>query len=305
MKNKKGTNNKSIVSEKEVMKRFIQFTRQGFLTVLLLSIGSSMVCKQFVLITSLYNEKNEARRQEYLTCLKNNIAHPMIKNVHIIYDKAKDDQNNSFREVLKNLANQKPNKLRMSLIKGRPSYSFCFDLANRKYPNSPLILSNGDVFFNETLHALDNYDLTGKMLALTRWSITAAGDLYLCWLLDKQGKFRRDWAEHSQDAWIFNTPIRPINGNILLGTWNCDSLIAYQIGQSGLEIFNPCLTIQCCHLHLTEVRHYVAIQSQGPFLPLPWCTLDKPSITPIDFNCHDIKTMKTLGYPVKSCACIS
>ena len=51
------------------------------------------------------------------------------------------------------------------------------------------MLSNGDIFFNETLQALDNYDLTGKMLALTRWSLTAAGNLFLCWLLDKKGVF--------------------------------------------------------------------------------------------------------------------
>ena len=101
------------------MKTCIQLARQGMLAVILLSISLPMSCKQFVLITSLYNETNEARREEYITCLKNNMAHPMIKKIHIIYDKAKDGKNNNFRTVLKNLATQEPKKLKMSLIQGR------------------------------------------------------------------------------------------------------------------------------------------------------------------------------------------
>ena len=153
------------VFKKGIMKKFIRLARQGMLAVILLSISLPMSCKQFVLITSLYNETNEARRQEYITCLKNNITHPMIKKIHIIYDKAKDDKNNNFRTVLKNLAMQEPKKLKITIISGRPSYSYCFELANTKYPNSSVILSNGDIFFNETLQTLDNYDLTGKMLS--------------------------------------------------------------------------------------------------------------------------------------------
>lgn len=269
------------------------------LTLLLFISNFTINCKQFALITSLYNEKNEKRRKEYLFCLKNNLTHPMINQVHILYDQSKDTPTNSFCDILKNIAKQSSNKLIVTKLMGRPSFSYCFELANKKYPDWSIILCNGDVFFNDTLSALQNYNLTDKLLALTRWNIVGKGSLNLNWLHDKQGKFRGDWAEFSQDAWIFDTPIRKIAGDtIMLGTWNCDSLIAYAIGKSGLQIFNPCLTIQCCHLHLTEIRHYVAIQAKGPFLALPWCKLNNPIIkTDQDDSITSVK--RTIGYPIK------
>src|SRR3990170_7825794 len=204
----------------------------------------------FTLITILYNEKNPDRVAEYLTCLEHNLNHELIDTIHVIYDTSADNQNNRLLNSLKS------KKVTISYIDSRPTYGYCFELANMLYPNSKIILSNADIYFNETLNLLRDYDLTGTFLALTRWNITKNGTLEIF----KQyplGKFDQDWSESSQDVWIFKTPLHiPKAHQIQLGLMNCDSRIAYEAHKSGLRVINPCLTIQCCHLHLTNIRNY-------------------------------------------------
>ncbi|HJZ23198.1 MAG TPA: hypothetical protein VJ201_01975, partial [Candidatus Babeliales bacterium] len=205
--------------------------------------------ENFKLITVLYNEKNPARTKEYLTCLNHNLNHELIDTILVIYDTSADDQNNTILNYLKT------KKVTISYANSRQTYGYCFELANKLYPNSKIILSNADIYFNETLNLLRDYDLTGQFLALTRWNITKDNSLEL-FKQYPRGKFNKDWSESSQDVWIFKTPLHITKAiQIQLGIMNCDSRIAYEAFQSGLKVTNPCLTIQCCHLHRTNIRN--------------------------------------------------
>jgi hypothetical protein len=120
-----------------------------------------------------------------------------------------------------------------------------------------VIISNGDIFFNHTLLLLERYDLTNKFLALTRWNVLKGGKLKIFKQYKPDGTFWKEASETSQDAWIFQTPLREFkNSAIKIGTPQCDSLIAYQAAQAGLQVINPCLTIQACHLHRSGIRNY-------------------------------------------------
>ncbi len=133
-------------------------------------------------------------------------------------------------------------------------------MANDYCPDSNVIICNADIYFNKTLSLLNAYNLTDKFLALTRWDI------------QKNGRLQLVRNPYSQDAWIFQTPIRHINSeDIPLGTWWCDSKISLRAYQSGLKIINPCLSIQCLHLHLSGIRSkdqgratYIAIHGRPP-----------------------------------------
>ena len=217
----------------------------------------------FILITVLYNETNAKRMQEYTTCLERNIAHQLIEKVHVIYDKARDDDDNKLLQVLKS------KHVSLTYVTGRPTYSFCFKLANEHYPNKKIILSNADIYFNDTLLLLQEYDLTNKFLVLTRWNVQKNGKMQL-----QPARRGRDniW---SQDSWFFQTPLRDfIDDTIQLSTINCDTWIAYQAKKVGLVVINPCLDIQCCHLHLSQVRHLGNMLSpKGPGFGVPWSRL--------------------------------
>lgn len=228
---------------------------------------NNLVLAKFVLITSLYNETNNVRIQEYITCIEKNLEHPMIGLIHVLYDTSHDNADNRILNFLKT------KNIEIHYLSGRPTFGNCFDLANSLQGRQKIIISNADIYFNESLDNLDSYDLQDKFLALTRWNIESDGQLNLFWLHDQNGHFRQQWQEHSQDAWIFATPLRKFNDDIDVGTDHCDSRLAYEAYASGLKVLNPCLTIQCCHLHLSGIRHYTYQKMENKCRKVPWTKL--------------------------------
>jgi len=197
--------------------------------------------ENFVLITMLYNEINQERITEYITCLEKNIENPIIDCIHIIYDTSSDQLTNTH--PLKEYIQEKKNII--TYTDERPGYGFFFWLANNHYPNKKIIIANADIYFNESLYFLQNYDLTNQFIILTRWNVIPDGSLTL---------YR---SRYSQDAWIFKSPLAQLEQcNICPGRVACDSQIAYFAICKGLTVSNPCLTIQACHIHNSGIRNY-------------------------------------------------
>lgn len=222
----------------------------------------------FVLMTMLYNEKNSRRIQEYITCLERNIKHELIGQIHIFYDKTNDDRKNKLLTHLQKLG------VTITYLNSRVTYGDCFALANTLYPNKKIIIANADIYFNNTLYKLVDYDLTGKFLALTRWDEEKHG------VLTPYRRYYGINTPDSQDVWIFQSPIRRFqDDDIALGWPLCDGRIAYQANASGFRVLNPCMTIQCCHLHYSRIRNYnklnaLAALAGTPSMPVRWSTLD-------------------------------
>ncbi len=210
-----------------------------------LFISFNSVASSFVVITTLYNEKNEERRQEFIKCLERNLAHELITEICVMYDTSKDDQDNQLLEYLKT----KP--VRLMFISARPTFGDCFELAEQLYSNSTIIIANADIYFNHTLHQLVPYDLKNVFIALTRWDVLPSGRLTLF-----KDPFGIPWGR-SQDVWIFQTPFKKLlKTDFALGTYGCDNAIAYWAHKSGLRVINPALSIQACHLHSSNIRNY-------------------------------------------------
>lgn len=224
--------------------------------------------KKCILITFLYNETNRKRVNEYTKCLEINRYHPSIEKIHVIYDTSKDMIDNDNRILTYSTLRSIP----ITYSDKRPTYGFCFEVANRYYPNRRVIVANADIYFNETLTLLEEYDLTNKFLALTRWDVRPDGVLV---------PFAPGGVPItvSQDVWIFETPLHQFGrDDIELGILGCDTRIAYWAQKSGLTVVNPCLTIQCCHLHNSRVRNYNAYASYVPAyeysVAVPWTSLE-------------------------------
>lgn len=214
----------------------------------------------FILITSLYNETIQERALEYIVCLAKNCNHPLIKKIHILYDTSKEphDSDSGFLKVISDFP------VTVTKLPERPDFNYCFNVANTLYNNEAIIMCNADIFFNETLEALVAYDLINSFIALSRWDVQNNGSL----------KLYND--EQSQDTWIFETPLRPFKrANFGIGTPGCDNLIAAQARDVGYDVTNPCLTIQGCHVHLSQIRHYKKRITSGNILFLQACSLMK------------------------------
>lgn len=217
----------------------------------------------FTVITVLYNETDMARLNEYLICLEKNLDHPQIKTFHVLYDTTKDNDNTIILNYLKE------KKVKITYINDRPTFGFCFELANSLYPNSNIIISNADIYFNDTLKLLTGYSLENKFLALTRWNLTKEGNLIpYIWPDGRKG-------EYSQDSWIFETPLKSfLEDNIQLGIPHCDGRIAFEAQRAGLQVLNPCISLQCCHVHLTGKHNYSALPyPRGKAIKVEWTTL--------------------------------
>lgn len=218
----------------------------------------------FILITVLYNETHRRRMAEYITCLEYNLKHKLIEKIHVIYDTSKDDDNNILLRYLQS------KDIEISFVNNRPTYGYCFDLANELYSNRSIILSNADIYFNHTLKKLKSFDLTNTFLTITRWNIKPRGRKHLEYVRCRKPNI---W---SHDTWIFKTPLKCFeNDAIQVGTVFCDCRIAYQAKQAGLRVLNPCLSIECCHVHLSRVRHRsTPVFNKKERLGVPWCALE-------------------------------
>lgn len=219
-----------------------------------------------VLITTLYNEPNARRAAEYVTCLRNNIAHPLISKIHVFYDTSRDRETQSKKILL--FLKSKASKITITYTKGRSSFKDCFDLANERYSGKKTVVANADIYFDETLRSLEKVSLDGKFFVLTRWNVLSDGQKELEFTGFLPG-------ELSQDVWMFSSPIRNIRGahEVLLGTHYCETRILEKIIAAGLSVSNPCLTIRANHLHMSPVRSWSPQKGPARIIRVPWCRL--------------------------------
>lgn len=190
----------------------------------------------FVLMTSLYNETDPIRILEYLECLSRNLWNHAIAEVVVFYDTSGDDGPCRILEFLDTVA------VRVERIDSRPTFGTFFGYANERYPGRRIIVGNGDIYFDASLALLDDYDLSGKFLCLSRWDILTTGQVqFTAW-------------DFSQDVWIFETPLREFPAEIPVGVLGCDESIAWAAEHSGLTVANPSRSVKAYHMHVSGVR---------------------------------------------------
>ncbi|MDQ1639052.1 MAG: hypothetical protein QOF62_2391 [Pyrinomonadaceae bacterium] len=242
-----------------------------------------------ILLTSLYHEADANRRSELLECLRRNVAVEQLDQIHVFIEDAK------AQEELQ--AHTEFSVAKVHLIEHgcRVTYRSLFDYANQHLAGRGVIIANADIFFDDTLARLDGYDLSGKLLCLSRWDVHADGSASLF--------------EHpgSQDAWIFKAPVPSFPCDFHLGLLGCDNRLAWEAEQAGLLVSNPSRTLRANHLHLSQVRHYSERQRlTGPTRSLSAAALETPYPSalgpPPAVPCAAVAFSETMGYTVASLA---
>lgn len=205
------------------------------------------------LIVGWYDDPAPTRAAELCECLRRNADHPRVSAIHLFLE---------VSDVDTPIAHQKIQPMQLGR---RLTFADALQFANTRLSGRITIIANTDIYFDETLDTLTQYDLSGHMLCLSRWDDGADG---VSRLFDNA---------RSQDAWVFRPPIPTIECSFPLGVPGCDNRFAAEADRAGLIVSNPSRTVRAHHLHMSGIRRYQkSDQVPGPYLALPPANLTPP-----------------------------
>jgi len=212
------------------------------------------------LLVGFYRDAVATRMGELLTCLERNAANALFDAVHVFVE----DKRVRRAQVLRDFPILSHPKIRLIDHGQRVSYRDLFDYASCALAGKRIVVANADIYFDATLALLDGVDLDGKLLCLSRWDVHDDGSAHL---------FAHTY---SQDAWIFQAPIRSFRSDFRMGLPRCDNRIAWEAQRAGLAVSNPSCSIRAHHLHASGVRNYVQQQEiRGDGLGIPVTELEQ------------------------------
>ena len=205
--------------------------------------------EEIILITQFYEPKDKGRKEEIEKCLINNINNKNISKIYLFVEK-----NYKF---INELDLSKKQKIILINNKVRLSFKQAFEYANKNIVKQNqdviCILANSDIYLDNTIQNLREYNLNNKFLALTR---IEKGD-------NKDNFVYMYPSNNSQDTWIWKNKINVtyknedyINDGIILGKGGCDNMIAYILDKSGYKVENKCKLINTFHLHKDDIRDW-------------------------------------------------
>lgn len=206
--------------------------------------------KRYNLVITLYNEKKIDRSLELLYCLTKNMLNPYIKCIHILFEK--DNKTNFIYDVLQHLINYNKGwkeKIKIKIIKIRPSFNDCFKYINENIKDD-FILANSDIIYNNTLKKIPE-NLEKKVIVLTRYQ--KYDDVYRLKFVNDNNKIDKNSIANilSMDSWISKSPIN-LDVKLNIGSFFSDSFINYKLKLSDYDSINMGDKIQSFHIQEDE-----------------------------------------------------
>jgi len=205
---------------------------------------------KFVLLTTLYNEKNQQRIQEYINCIESNLNNSMISDICILYEGSPDD---NMIHIL-----DKYNII-IEYINERPTYKTFFDYSSNNFSGRKIIITNADIYYDydKGLNLIKDIDLSDKFLVLTRYNKfkqLANPYQFVGIEIDHpiHGKLKSmHMSGISIDSWIYMAPVIPdFNPEVHIGVVFCDSMInSCLMGSNKYKVYNPCKDVISIHDH--------------------------------------------------------
>ena len=187
------------------------------------------------LLTSYYHSGNIEKQKEIDICLQKNIDNPLIDNIYLYTE----------RSCTVPFTSEKINIIGSK----RPTYSDFINYINFKqgFNESYNIISNTDIYFDDTLSLLDKIEMRDTCVTLNRWDV----------LVDGNSKFLN--TKGSQDVWIFKGKINKSlskKSDFYLGKKCCDNVFAHLLWETGYRTISPSYDIRSYHLHNSEFRSW-------------------------------------------------
>jgi len=189
------------------------------------------------LLIDYYIPSMKERQEELDFCYTDNINNENFDKVHVFCQDTPPSTNDRTILIY-------PNK--------RNTYFDYFEYASSNIPKDDIIvLANSDMYFDDSISKITQFDLDTHVLTLTRWSSNGGEDGNR--LVDGKIVLYRNHAQ-SQDVWIWKNPLKnltPQHASFKMGLPGCDNKIAYSFLQMGYKPINPCYEIITYHNHQT------------------------------------------------------
>ncbi len=203
------------------------------------------------LFTSWYPEKNPARREEILKCLRHNLESAVFEEVCLLLE------GGAFPDISND-------RLVVVEAQSRPTYEDFFSFANSRVTSTQdiSVIANSDIYFDGSLSGLSETIGSDVCGALSRWD-RVSNEPQTAALFDRSD---------SQDAWVFRGKIRPVVSDFCVGIPRCDNRILWELRQAGYEVINPAFSVRAYHLHAGQRSEYPA-EIQGLHVPPPYAYL--------------------------------
>ena len=196
-----------------------------------------------ILVSCYYTSSNIERQKELNDTLIYNVNNKYISQIILLNDQ------------IYPLDFIKKNKKKINQVvwykEGNLYFNKAIEYINDYLCGEIVILSNSDIYFDNTLELLTNKFTEKIVYCLLRYEILENG---------KKDIFRHfdEPRSDSQDSWIFKSPLE-INlddVNFSFGTLGCDNIFANVLYNNNYKLFNPSYDIITTHLHKTEERTY-------------------------------------------------
>ena len=235
-----------------------------FIKLLILLVACNFLySSDFAIVTTMFNEQDNQRREEFVETLNLNISNKFISRIFIFFEEKPSHENyskdDSFEKIRKGIYHEKVTTIPINF---RPSFSEMIGFANQFAPQSKIILSNADIYFDDTLALIENYHLHNSLLAITRYE-----KINNEWILHKQSyKINNLNYYTSHDSWIFKTPFNcKIEPSFRPGFPSCEKFMG-DVFAHGYKIANPSLDIRSFHIHASDKRNFED-RDYYPFYP--------------------------------------
>jgi hypothetical protein len=181
------------------------------------------------LYTTYYEEKDIARKSEYLLALKMNIENKAIGEINILIETG----------VARPFKSSKVNYV--DILK-RPTFQDFINLSNLNDDNESVnVISNTDIYFNNSIE-LAKYVKKGQLFSLNRWN------------LEKGDKISFFAKYSTGDTWIYKGKFGIQGLDYNLGQLGCDNRFLHDVKRFGYSVSNPSLSILSFHVHFSMVR---------------------------------------------------
>ncbi len=172
-----------------------------------------------------YEGLPDARRKELMECHRINCANPIITKIY------------NFG----NVPYDHPKVVNIPVTE-RPTYQMLIDHANST-EGDYTVITNSDLYYDNTLAWISQVELSKRMLALCRWNPHGS-------------KWKIEAYKWSQGTWIFKGNIALTGMNYQLGLPGCENAFVFDASKQGYSVCNPSVDIKAYHLHASNYRTY-------------------------------------------------
>ena len=162
-----------------------------------------------------------------------------VLNINNLHNNTKNTDLSNNLNITKNLEN---NKIIQVNINKRLMFKDVIDYVKNNNIEGYIIISNSDIYYNETLLNIYRFNLKNKRAALCQLRIELKTNLFKI----------KPYASTSQDTWIYHTNNK-INTDkyfiSYLGVSSCDGYMTYCLRKENFKLYNFPNLIKCFHVH--------------------------------------------------------